>query len=69
VAVLGVPAGVYNVVDDEPLTHRALGEVPSRSLRLSNGKLRAACAWAPVYHVALALFRALASASLGWLGV
>lgn len=26
VAALGVPAGVYNVVDDEPLTRRALGD-------------------------------------------
>ena len=76
VAVLDVPAGVYNVVDDEPLTHRAfadaladalgvphprlppawlahvtgsLGELFSRSVRMSNRKLRDAAGWAPVY--------------------
>jgi 2-alkyl-3-oxoalkanoate reductase len=85
VAALGIPAGVYNVVDDEPLTRRALGEVIagvigarpprllppwvavlagslgevfSRSLRLSNGKLRAAGAWAPSYPSAREGWRA-----------
>ena len=77
IAVLGAPAGVYNVADDEPVTHRAyvnslaaaLG-VPSprlpptwlasmmgsvaqaltRSLRISNRKLRQECGWAPRLH-------------------
>ena len=71
VAALGVPGGIYEVCDDEPLTReefgrvcagtlgvaapkpipRSLGavgvlELMSRSLRLSNAKLRAATAWA-----------------------
>jgi nucleoside-diphosphate-sugar epimerase len=76
VAALHVPAGVYNVVDDEPLTRRqvgdaiaallnvappklppawiaklggSIGETIARSLRISNGKLRAASAWTPRY--------------------
>lgn len=83
VAALGVPAGVYNVVDDEPLTCRdfvdamasaigakpprfgpswtahlmgAVGELMSRSERISNAKLRAASGWAPRW----------ASARAGW---
>jgi nucleoside-diphosphate-sugar epimerase len=83
VAALGVPAGIYNVVDDEPLTRRdyvdamasaigakpprfapawtahlmgAVGELMSRSERISNAKLRAACDWAPRW----------ASARAGW---
>jgi nucleoside-diphosphate-sugar epimerase len=75
-AALDLPAGVYNVVDDQPLTHRelvdsladALGaEHPrflplwltklfggpmrtfSRSMRLSNGKLRAS-GWSPTFR-------------------
>jgi nucleoside-diphosphate-sugar epimerase len=74
VASLGVPAGAYNVCDDEPLTRRefadviaeaigarrprmlpawlsALGgrttELLSRSLRVSNAKLKAASGWTP----------------------
>ena len=77
VAALDVPAGAYNVSDDEPLRHRdfanaladALGEPPprlppawaaylagslgrmlSRSLRISNAKLRATTGWAPRYR-------------------
>ena len=73
-AALTVPAGIYNVADDEPLTRReyadalaqaldvpplklppawlarlggSLGELLSRSLRLSNRKLRSASGWAP----------------------
>ena len=76
VAALGVPAGAYNVADDEPLRRReyfdslaaalgvappriapawtarllgSLGETLTRSLRLANGKLRAAGGWAPRY--------------------
>jgi 2-alkyl-3-oxoalkanoate reductase len=76
VAALGVSAGVYNVVDDEPLRRRELydslarvlgvpsprllpawpgklagsvGDMYTRSLRISNRKLRAANAWAPRY--------------------
>jgi 2-alkyl-3-oxoalkanoate reductase len=74
IAVLGAPAGIYNVADDEPLTHRAyvdslaavldvasprlppmsfaplmgsVGQVLSRSLRISNRKLCLECGWAP----------------------
>jgi 2-alkyl-3-oxoalkanoate reductase len=74
VAALGVPAGIYNVVDDEPLRRAdfarivadglgvpppkpqpawmarmlgSLGELLSRSVRLSNRKFRAASEWAP----------------------
>ncbi|HEY7472883.1 MAG TPA: NAD(P)H-binding protein [Gemmatimonadota bacterium] len=76
VAALGLDEGVYNVVDDAPLTRRefadslaealgvpttrfapawivrlggSLGEMLSRSLRISNRKLRAATGWAPIY--------------------
>ena len=76
VAALGVPAGVYNVTDDEPVRRRefldvlahaigvppprfapawlarlggSLGELLSRSLRVSNRKLREASGWAPAY--------------------
>ena len=76
VAALDVPAGAYNVVDDDPPTRQAyfaaladaagvkeprpvprfvgtlmgsLGETLSRSLRLSNKKLKAASAWTPRY--------------------
>jgi nucleoside-diphosphate-sugar epimerase len=74
VAALDAPAGVYNVTDDEPVTHRAyvgaiacalgvpvpallprwvtllmgsLGEMASRSERISNRRLREATGWAP----------------------
>jgi nucleoside-diphosphate-sugar epimerase len=74
VAALGVPGGLYEVCDDEPVTRkefaevcaRAIGaasprpiprwltrlggstlELASRSLRLSNAKLRAASGWEP----------------------
>jgi nucleoside-diphosphate-sugar epimerase len=83
VAALGVPAGIYNVADDEPMTRRdfadalagmlgvapprllppwmarlggSVGEMLARSIRLSNGKLRAASEWLPRYP----------SADLGW---
>jgi nucleoside-diphosphate-sugar epimerase len=73
-AVLAAPAGVFNVADDEPVTHRmyvdslaaalqvpsprlppawltplmgSVGQVLSRSLRISNRKLRQECGWAP----------------------
>ena len=73
-ALLGAPAGVYNVVDDEPLTKQAfsdtlaaaVGKRPwlrapgraalllgkrtttlTRSIRVSNAKLRGATGWAP----------------------
>ncbi len=73
-ASLQLPAGTYNVVDDEPLTHRrfadslaealrvphprlpprwfrlllgSLGELMSRSLRISNRKLRSHSDWTP----------------------
>jgi nucleoside-diphosphate-sugar epimerase len=76
-AALELPAGVYNVVEDEPATHgeylhslaRALGAPPpkafpfwmkwlfgtlgqlmSRSLRISNRKLKAASRWTPRYR-------------------
>ena len=86
VAALTVPSGVYNVVDDEPLTRRefgdalagilavkpprllpewvakltgSVGEMLSRSLRISNRKLRDASGWTPVYP----------SAREGWRGL
>jgi nucleoside-diphosphate-sugar epimerase len=76
IAALDLPAGVYNVTDDEPVRRRefvdelagvlgvpeprfpppwvarlggSLGELLSRSLRISNRKLRDASAGAPVY--------------------
>ncbi len=75
-AVLRAPAGIYNVVDDEPLRRRecfaalaealgvappkiapawtaklmgSVGEMLTRSLRISNQKLRSASAWTPRY--------------------
>jgi len=75
-AALTLPAGIYNAVDDEPMTHRAfvdslaealgvrapkllptwitplfgsLGALASRSLRISNQKLRSASGWTPRY--------------------
>lgn len=77
VAALGLPQGAYNVVDDEPVTHReyfdslaealgvrapgllpawstvlfgSMGRLLSRSLRISNRKLRAASEWRPRYR-------------------
>ena len=77
IAVLGAPAGVYNVADDEPVTHRAyvnslaaalgvrsprlpptwlasmtgsVAQALTRSLRISNRKLRQECGWAPRLH-------------------
>ncbi len=74
VVALSLPAGAYNVADDEPLRRRevasvlaaaigvapphplpgwvaklagSLGELMSRSLRMSNRKLRSASGWAP----------------------
>jgi nucleoside-diphosphate-sugar epimerase len=76
VAALDVPAGVYNVTDDEPVRRRefvdvlahalgvreprfapawltpvagSLGELLSRSLRISNRKFRAESGWAPAW--------------------
>jgi 2-alkyl-3-oxoalkanoate reductase len=75
-SALNLPAGIYNVTDDEPLARReyvdslaqclgvgpprflpkwtarlagSLGELMSRSQRISNRKLRAASEWAPKY--------------------
>ena len=83
VAALDARAGIYNVVDDEPLTHRdyvdslatalgvplpqlppqwsarlfgSLGELLSRSVRISNRKLRRETGWRPT----------LPSAREGW---
>lgn len=76
VAALGVPAGIYNVADDDPVRRRefadvvaaglgvppprmqpawmtrlmgSAGELFSRSVRVSNRKLREASGWAPRY--------------------
>ncbi|HEX6536972.1 MAG TPA: NAD(P)-dependent oxidoreductase [Gemmatimonadaceae bacterium] len=76
IAALDVPAGIYGVVDDEPLTRRewveslahalgvkppsfapawtahlmgSIGELMSRSERISNRKLREASGWTPKY--------------------
>jgi nucleoside-diphosphate-sugar epimerase len=75
-AAVTLRSGIYNVIDDEPMTHRAfvdsladaigvdhpklpprwitslfgsVGEMLSRSLRISNRKLRSSSAWAPEY--------------------
>jgi nucleoside-diphosphate-sugar epimerase len=85
VAALDVPAGVYNVTDDRPLTRRevvealaaatgarppkfapawtmrlmgSIGEMLSRSIRLSNRKLRSVSNWAPKYPSVREGFRA-----------
>jgi nucleoside-diphosphate-sugar epimerase len=77
VSALTIPAGTYNVVDDEPVTRcdyfdslartlglpapkpfpwwarlilGSLGELLSRSQRISNRKLKAASGWAPRYR-------------------
>lgn len=88
-ATLAVPAGIYNVVDDEPMTRQALvtsiaqllgtnpptfmppwvarlggslGETLSRSLRISNRKLRDIASWSPtVPNARLGFELALAS--------
>jgi nucleoside-diphosphate-sugar epimerase len=86
VAALGVPSGVYNVTDDEPLTRAewaaaladAIGvdppkplpawfsrlgstmELLSRSLRMSNRKLRTATEWRPKWPSVREGWRALA---------
>ncbi|HJQ19475.1 MAG TPA: NAD(P)-dependent oxidoreductase [Gemmatimonadaceae bacterium] len=90
VAALDVPAGIYNVSDDEPLTRRdfydalaaslrvrpprflpqwmrylggSVGELLSRSQRISNGRFRAAApGWAPRYPSARDGWRAIAPA-------
>jgi nucleoside-diphosphate-sugar epimerase len=76
VAALEAPSGIYNVVEDEPLTRRligdvlaghlgvsppkllppwvahlagSVGEMLSRSIRMSNAKLKHAVGWAPKY--------------------
>ncbi len=76
IAALGVPAGLYNATDDEPVTRLefarviadalgvpmpklfprwvaklagSLGELLSRSERISNRKLREASGWTPKY--------------------
>jgi nucleoside-diphosphate-sugar epimerase len=76
-AALTIPAGAYNVADDEPVTRRdysaslaralglpepkpfpwwakplmgSLGELLSRSERISNRKLKAASNWTPRYR-------------------
>jgi nucleoside-diphosphate-sugar epimerase len=76
VAALSVASGIYNVVDNEPMTHRqlaaalamrlgvpapklppqwltaltgSLGETMSRSLRISNAKIRTLTGWSPKY--------------------
>jgi nucleoside-diphosphate-sugar epimerase len=84
-AALGVPSGIYNVSDDEPVTRRvlgdtlasllgvkpprpmprwvgrflgSLGELMSRSQRISNRKLRGASGWRPRYPSIREGFRA-----------
>jgi nucleoside-diphosphate-sugar epimerase len=84
-AALGVPSGIYNVSDDEPVTRRvlgdtlaallgvksprplpgwvgrllgSLGELMSRSQRISNRKLRETTGWRPRYPSIREGFRA-----------
>jgi nucleoside-diphosphate-sugar epimerase len=87
VAALELPAGVYNVSEDEPLPRRewvdafagafgipapkllprwvshlgALMELLSRSLRISNRRLRGLSTWAPRYPSVREGFRAIAA--------
>lgn len=87
VAALDVPAGIYNVSDDEPLVRRdwvdaladsfglarpkplprwishlgSLPELLSRSLRISNRRLRAASTWTPRFPSVREGFRAMAA--------
>jgi 2-alkyl-3-oxoalkanoate reductase len=85
-AALGLPSGAYNVVDDEPVTRRvlgetlasllgvkpprplpkwvsrlmgSLGELLSRSQRISNRKLRESSAWRPRHPSIREGFRAM----------
>jgi nucleoside-diphosphate-sugar epimerase len=89
VAALEAPAGIYNVVDDEPITKREFGEALAsavqrrplrrlpggaalrrgdrltsltRSMRVSNQRLRSATGWAPTYPSARDSWRATADA-------
>ena len=91
-ATLDVPAGIYHVVDDEPLRRRdyanaladalgvspprmlpawtarlagSLGELLSRSLRISNQKLRAASGWRPLHPSAREGWREVVAAIEG----
>lgn len=84
VTALQLLPGVYNVVDDEPLSHRAyvdgladalgiprprppppwsrvlfgpVGEMLSRSLRISNRKIRDGSGWTPAHRNAVEGFR------------
>ncbi len=87
IASLELPAGIYNVTDDEPLRRRdwvdvfagafglpppkllpqvvaRLGSLPellSRSLRISNRRLRSTSTWTPRYPSAREGFRAIAA--------
>jgi len=87
IAALELPAGIYNVSDDEPLQRREwvdafagafgipppkllpkwasrLGSLPellSRSLRISNQRLRGLSEWTPRYQSAREGFRAIAA--------
>ena len=72
VAALGIPNGIYNVCDDDPLRRRdlvmalgakqprfapawtaklmgSMGDLMSRSVRMTNAKLKAASGWRPKY--------------------
>ena len=87
---LGIAPGVYNVVDDEPLTRRAyadalagalgvapprflpswvarlagsMGELMSRSERVSNARLRRASPWRPGFPSAREGWRAIVTAA------
>lgn len=89
VAAIDAPAGIYNVVDDQPVRGRELVETfeafagrplrtppklfaqlaavrtMSRSLRMSNHKLRQATGWAPTYVCACDGLREIGEAIQG----
>ena len=64
VALVGAPAGAYNLSDDEPLSRREFASVIaqavgaktmkllSRSQRMSNAKLKASTGWVPKWRSA-----------------
>ncbi|MBO1908183.1 NAD(P)H-binding protein [Microvirga sp. 3-52] len=59
IAVLGVPAGVYNVVDDEPVTHRAYVDALAAALGVPSPRLPPTWLESMMGSVAQALSRSL----------
>lgn len=59
VAALAVPAGIYNVADDEPLTRREAGEAAAAALGVKPPHTVPAAARATVLHAAKPMMRSL----------